>query len=72
MKKVKNPQTLLYWKGALVEVVGIGEGKTIHMRYVRGVKSEECKACGQVEDIAVLEHSNLFQDNAEPVETVSE
>ena len=66
MKKVSKPSTILKWQGELVEVIGISEGRTIHMRSLSGA----CSSCGQVKAYDFLEHSPLFQENAEPVDTL--
>ena len=67
MKQVNDPGVLLKWKGKLVEVVGISEGKTIIMR---PLKDSPCRACGKGEEYHILEHSPLFQENAETVNTI--
>jgi len=67
MKHISKPATILKWKGELVEVVGISEGRTIHMQ---SVNAEKCKLCGSVKQYDVLENSPLFQENAEPVDTL--
>lgn len=59
MKTIKNPNSLLYWKGRLVKVTSIAEGKTIFMVDLN---------TGEKHD--ALEHSPLFQENAEPVDTL--
>lgn len=67
MKQIENPNTILKWKNELVKVVAIGTGKTIHMQ---PINAERCRSCGHTPEITVLEQSPLFQDNAEPVETL--
>lgn len=67
MKSVTNPATILLYDGRLARVIAIGEGRTIHMEFL---DEEPCARCGRSDHLAVLEHSRLFQDHADPVETV--
>lgn len=67
MKQVENPDTILKWRDKLVKVVAIAQGKTI---YMQPLDAEKCIVCGHAEEISALEHSPLFQENAEPVETL--
>ena len=69
MKKVIEPNTILYWGDELVRVVGIGEGRTIRME---PLGKSPCGVCGQLPEISILEHSPLFQENAKAVETLQE
>ena len=69
MKTVNEPNTLLYWNDELVKVVGISNGKVIHMS---PVNAQRCESCGVVKEISVIENSPLFQENAKPVETIKE
>lgn len=55
------------WKGELVEVIGIADGRSIIMR---PIGAEPCTLCGHVGDIEVLERSPLFQENVAAVATV--
>ena len=58
---------LLKWEGQEVKVVGIAEGKTIIME---PVGARPCNGCGYTEQYHILEHSPLFQENAEPILTL--
>lgn len=69
MKKVIKPNTILYWRDGLMRVVGISEGRTIHMQ---PLDKSPCGVCGQLPEISVLEHSPLFQENTKPVETLQD
>jgi predicted MarR family transcription regulator len=60
--------TILKWKGELVEVSWYGEGKEITMT---PIGAKPCKKCGEIKRYHILEHSPLFQENAEPVETLT-
>lgn len=60
---------MVSFQGELYQVIGIGEGRTIHLRRV-GV--ERCSTCGCLPEVTVLEHSPLFQEGAAPVPTVVE
>lgn len=59
---------LLMWKGVEYKVVSIAEGKVLYMEPVRG---ESCYGCGHKAEVSVLESSPLFQENAEPIPTIS-
>ena len=68
MKRIiMMPSAILKWKGELVEVIGISEGKVIHMR---PVNEKPCEHCGKIKQYDVLENSPLFQENAEAVNTL--
>ena len=69
MKTIDEPNALLYWNKELVKVVGISNGKVIHMS---PVNTQRCEYCGVVKEISVIESSPLFQENAEAVETIKE
>ena len=67
MKEVTKPSTILKWKGEVYEVVGTSEGKVI---YMQPYGAKPCEKCGEVKEIAIVESSPLFQENAEPVVTI--
>lgn len=66
MKRAEINQIARY-KGELVEVFAIGEGRTV---YMRPVDARPCASCGSMGDVILLEDSPLFQDNVEPVATI--
>ena len=53
--------------GHLFECVGIAEGTTVIFRQV-GVAP--CLACGEVSELSYLTHSNLYETEVKPVETI--
>lgn len=58
------------YDGKLVEVVAMHtEGR---MLLLRPVNPTACPSCGSTGDIHVVEHSPLFQDNAEPISTLTD
>ena len=67
MKSVPEPGTVLIYDGELMRVVGIGEGRTIHMR---SLERDPCPTCHRPMDVELLEHSNLFQEKAQAVPTL--
>lgn len=67
VKKVNAPGAVVHYKGTLMEVIGIGEGRTITLR---SLVDAPCARCGHLPGVSLLEHSPLFQDNVQPVETV--
>jgi hypothetical protein len=67
MKRVSEPGAFLVFDGRLARVVGIAEGRTIHMQFV---EEDPCPACGHQPGADVLEHSPLFQKGAEAVPTI--
>ena len=66
-REIKTPGSIFKWKGEVMEVVGISEGRVI---YFRPIKAEPCEHCGEIKEIAIVEASPLFQENAEPVDTL--
>lgn len=58
---------LLTYEGRLVRVIGIAEGRTLLLRPVEEVPCPTCRSEGVIH---VLEQSRLFQDHAQPVETM--
>lgn len=61
MKKIKEPSSYFLWEGKLAQVISIAEGKTIHFKVLEENGSREHYR---------LEHSPLFQNNAEPINTL--
>lgn len=61
-------EMLVRYDGKLAEVVAIGEGRTIHLRYVA---EPPCPGCGRPAGVDLLEHAPLLQDHVEPVKTVA-
>lgn len=53
--------------GALCELVGIGDGRTLHFR---PVDAKPCPTCGHTPEHSFLDDAPLFQDRIEPVRTV--
>lgn len=69
MKRAELNAVLRY-DGKLVEVIAMHtEGRMLVLRPVSGAA---CPTCGSHGDIHVVEHSRLFQERAEPVQTVGE
>lgn len=58
---------IVRYDGRLAEVVAIGEGRTISLRYIC---EEPCPTCGRKAGVELLEHAPLLQDKLEPVSTV--
>jgi hypothetical protein len=67
MKRLDLGMVVRY-HGKFAEVVSIGEGRTVHLRYIGG---KDCPTCGRPAGESLLEHSPLMQDNVEPVRTIS-
>lgn len=67
MKRIEDVQAIVKYEGKLAEVVGIGEGRTIHMRFLG---EPPCPTCGHHPGLDLLEHSPLFQRLVKPVDTV--
>lgn len=55
--------------GEVYEVVTLGEGRNVGLRPVGGVP---CRSCGVVPWLHYLEHSPLFQQKVQPVDTIKE
>lgn len=66
--RVNRPGDVLLYDGELAEVIGIGEGRSITLQFIR---KETCPTCGSEPRLHLLEHSPLFQDHAEPVGTIT-
>lgn len=66
MKRAELRQIVRY-KGELVEVFAIGDGRTV---YMRPIGAAPCSKCGSMGDLILLENSPLFQENVEPVATI--
>ena len=69
MKQITKPSTILKWKGELVEVSSIAEGKTIFMC---PLNAKPCECCGRIKEYSALENSPLFQECAEKIETLED
>lgn len=63
---------VLKWKGKLVQVKFLNEGhRAIGMEFL---EDEHCPNCGHnlgKKQFEIIESSLLFQENAEPVETIN-
>lgn len=72
MKKIIKPSTVLYFRGKLVEVVGISVGKVIHMEVLSDADKNKCPHCHAPikTEWSFIEDSPFFQDEAEPVTTL--
>lgn len=68
MITIDEPNIYLMWEGQLVQVVGIADGKVIHMQGQK--KCEHCGTSYQYE-YSFLEDSPYFQSAAKPVPTIS-
>lgn len=68
MKRLDVGMFVMY-DGKLAEVFGIGDGRTIHLRWVG---EDACPTCGCFAGVSLLEHAPLLQDKLEPVRTVAE
>ena len=71
-KQVTKPAVILRYEGKLVGVIGILNEKSIAMRYVYNEDKPKCPCCGfEIEyEFVIIESSRLFQENAEPVNTL--
>lgn len=69
MKRITGPGVVLRYDGELHEVIGIAEGRTIHLR---SLERGPCEACGRQPDVEILEHAPNLQDHVEPVETLQD
>lgn len=67
MKRLELGMVVRY-DDALAEVVSIGEGRTIGLRYIG---QGPCSACGRPAGVDLLEHAPLLQDKLEAVSTVA-
>lgn len=67
MKRITQPGTILVFDGKLARVVGIGEGKSLHLEFIG---EEPCGTCGHQPGDVLLEHAPLFQNGAHAVLTV--
>jgi hypothetical protein len=76
MKKVKEPNAIFKWRGKLVKVIGINEGmRAINIEYIDEKDSDLlCPHCGKPvnHQFEIIEQSPLFQESAEPIETLEE
>lgn len=68
VKRVENPGAVVLYEGRLARVVSIGEGRTITLH---PIDATDCPVCGVTPLVVLLEHSPLFQERVEPIETVA-
>lgn len=69
MKRAEIGQVVLFGSdGQLMEVIGIGEGRTVMLR---PVCRQPCPSCGSIGDVHLLEGSPLFEAEVHPVKTIS-
>jgi len=68
-KTISEPQAIFKWRGRLMEVVSYfeGSGKVISFQ---PIGAKPCEHCGQIEHHSQVDTSPLWQENAEPVETL--
>jgi hypothetical protein len=66
VKRADLNQVVRY-EGKLMEVVAIGEGRTITLAPIGG---QPCPRCGSQGFVDLLEHSPLFQNGVKPVKTI--
>jgi hypothetical protein len=69
MITIDKPSIYLMWGDELVQVVGISEGKVIHMQ-----TTHKCEKCGTpyTHEYSFTEDSPYFQEMARPVKTIKE
>ena len=69
MKTINNPSALFRWNGRLMKVIGYfeGRGKVIEFQ---PIDAKLCEHCGQTEHYVQTDGSLLFQESAEPVDTL--
>lgn len=68
MKKIDKPSVIFKWKGELVKVISIANERSVCFQAVDAVP---CEKCGQIKQYDIIEMSPLFQENAEPVDTLT-
>lgn len=74
MRRAEPGQYVFYGaERRLMEVVGIGEGRTVHLRDVVG-RDDVCPSCGlpTARDVSLMEGSRMFETEVHPVPTISE
>lgn len=67
LEKADVGQYVLY-DGDLMQIMAIGEGRSITLRPVAGAT---CPTCGRHPDVNLMEHAPLFQEHVQPVPTIS-
>lgn len=65
MKRLALGMVVRY-DGDLAEVTGIGEGRTVYLKFIG---ADPCSACGRPAGVALLEHAPLLQEKLEAVVT---
>lgn len=68
MKRIESPGAVFRYDGELVRVIALSEGKAI---IFESLEKKPCPCCNRPFRFDLLERSPLFQDGAEPVETLS-
>lgn len=68
MKRVTEPGAIVLYEGELARVIAIATGRTITLELI---EKEPCPTCGELRRVQLLEHSPLFQERVQPVETVA-
>ena len=61
----------LMWKGKLAQVVGIADRKSVIIELKEKNLCPHCSGDLGFQQIQVIESSPLFQENAEPINTIS-
>ena len=69
--KTPHLQDFLLWKGKLAQVIGLCDRPTVIMHTIEQAKCPHCGGDLGVEQIEVVIGSPLFQENAEPIKTIS-
>lgn len=67
MKRIEKPGAVFKYQGEEMKVISIAEGRVINFV---PVKEDDCIDCGRGREFHLLENSPLFQDNAEPIDTL--
>lgn len=68
MKTATKPSTILKYRGKLCEIVAIATSKVL---FIREIGAKRCERCGEIKEYVEVESSLNFQEQAEPVITLS-
>lgn len=69
MKKAEISD-LLYWKNSLAKVIGRADRPTLIIEMIDDKKCPHCRGSLGREQFSIIPESPLFQENAEPVNTI--
>ena len=69
--KVPKLQDFLLWKGKLAKIIARADRPTYVIELIESCKCPHCKGDLGKKQISVIPESPLFQENAEPVPTIS-